>query len=190
MPDRRLRAALLTSRWARVSVAAQNLYIRLMLVVCDYGLMEADPKLLSSICYPIGYRTWPQKVADLLLELEKASLVRCYEVEGKRYVQILRWHDNPRGVPKFPLPADVVTENFRLSPRLFTRELEKSDNHPRRPEGVVKRTALEASQPIISTVPSRTIQATGSGLPVSKPKSVPKPLPRAAEKGCCQPGEL
>src|SRR5688500_3295443 len=103
MPDRLFHEAMLIGAWADVTMAAQNLYTRLQLVACDYGLYEADPKLLKNMCFPRGRSTWPDKIETLLGELARAGLIRLYEVGGRKYLQILVWDDRVRGKPKFPL---------------------------------------------------------------------------------------
>ncbi|MCI0748312.1 MAG: hypothetical protein L0Y58_23145 [Verrucomicrobia subdivision 3 bacterium] len=198
MPDRLFHEAMLIGPWADVSMAAQNLYTRLKLVACDYGLHEADPKLLRNICFPRGRATWPDKIQTLLTELAEASLIRLYQVNGRSYFQLLQWDDRVRGKPKFPLPPGVTMADFKLSPTLLKRELEKSQNLHGNAHAIAESETSVACGPIKSGVSRQSLSSgeTGSPMPEPKPKPKPKPLPPHSSApvppggGRCQPGVL
>src|SRR6185503_6733503 len=139
MPDRFLRESLLTSRWAHVSMGAQTLYLRLLLKVCDYGLYEADPKLLAGVCYPIGHRAWPRRIDAMLKELAEADLILLYEVSGKRYLQMKRWRERARTIKaRFPFPDGQFVADLTTIP-LASRVLsETEDIYSKRGDTLVK----------------------------------------------------
>src|SRR5688500_10247437 len=90
MPNRVLYQGLVTSRWDRCSWTAQSLYVRLLLVVCDYGRYEADPAVITAHAFPTRPHFRPSSVRKLLAELEKNGLIELYQHADKTYLQILR----------------------------------------------------------------------------------------------------
>lgn len=184
MPDRFLREALLTSRWARVSRGAQLLYIRLLLKVCDHGLYEADTTLLAGVCFPLGYRAWPKQIGTLLHELEKAGLVRLYEANGKPHLQLLRWKERARGRPKFPPPNGENGGNPAEIPQRWANPWEKKETDLDTAENLEKGETFEAANPINTGLAQAPVQTTGRARPLPKPAAhMPKPLPRRGNGG-------
>jgi hypothetical protein len=198
MPDRLFHEAMLIGAWADVSMAAQNLYTRLKLIACDYGLHEANPKLLKNLCFPRGRGAWPQKIDTLLAELAGAGLIRLYEVNGRKHFQVLHWDDRVRGKPKFPLPPGVTMTDFKLSPTALKNQLEKSQNPLGNAHAVAESETSVACGPIKSGVSPQSLSSgeTDSPMPKPKPKPKSKPLPPGSTApvlpggGRCQPVEF
>ena len=107
MPNRIIREAILSSeRVASLGWPAEVFYRRLMSIVDDYGRHEAHPQLLRSRCYPL--QTDNVRTADItrwMAECQKAGLILGYEVEGKRYLEILNFGQQRRSASKCPPPS-------------------------------------------------------------------------------------
>ena len=90
---------------------------RLLLVADDYGFYDARPAYLRAQLFSTKLdKVREADVSRALLECERAGLIRFYEVEGKPYLEILRYgqrHDRTK--PKWPVPDDfaVVSGKFR-----------------------------------------------------------------------------
>lgn len=83
-------------------------YHRLLLVADDYGLFDARPAYVRAQLFSTKLdKVREADVQRALLECERAGLIRFYEVDGKRYLEILRYGQRAgRTQPKYPLPAD------------------------------------------------------------------------------------
>ncbi len=83
-------------------------YHRLLLVADDYGLYDARPAYVRAQLFSTKLdKVREADVQRALLECERAGLIRFYEVDGKRYLEILRYGQRSgRTQPKYPLPAD------------------------------------------------------------------------------------
>jgi hypothetical protein len=114
MPNRYLREEIITSRWNRCSWMAQSLYVRLLGLVCDYGRYEADPTILCAQAFPTYPHFRTATVRKLLDELAEKGLISLYAVDGKPYLQILRWRERVRQrKPKYPGPSSDVFDANR-----------------------------------------------------------------------------
>lgn len=101
MGNRLVFDSLLTSqRWNDLGHAAQNFYLRLMLVVDDFGVFDGRESVIAAHCYPTN-RT---DVAELLAALHGVELIVRYSNAGKPYVAIMRWQNEVRGKRRFPAP--------------------------------------------------------------------------------------
>ena len=83
-------------------------YHRLLLVADDYGLFDARPAYVRAQLFSTKLdKVREADVQRALLECERAGLIRFYEVDGKRYLEVLRYGQRAgRTQPKYPLPAD------------------------------------------------------------------------------------
>lgn len=101
MPSRWLHDALLTSeRWNDLGHAAQNLYVRLVLVVDDFGACDGRDNVIATACYP----THRVDVSETLAQLHAADLIVRYSNAGKPYLALMRWQNDIRGKRRFPAP--------------------------------------------------------------------------------------
>lgn len=100
MPDRYLREALLNSeRWNTLSLDARDCYVRLVLIVDDYGCYDGRPALIAAHAYRYG-----RTEALPLPELQRADLVVRYTNAGRPFIAITQWGEVKRGIRKFPAP--------------------------------------------------------------------------------------
>lgn len=105
MPNRMLREGILTSeRVNALDWEAEVFYRRLMSVVDDFGRYSAHPALLRAALYPLKLEIVRDATIERLLKIvEQASLVRVYEVESKRYVELLDFKQQVRAkTSKYP----------------------------------------------------------------------------------------
>ena len=109
MPQRFLRPAIRQSkRWNRLPWDAQSLYIRLITLVDDHGRYEADPELLRSEAFPYGDPNGDvmdvTTIDNICKHLLSSGLVNFYEIDGTKYLQVLRWQERARSKSKYPDP--------------------------------------------------------------------------------------
>lgn len=108
MAQRMIRDGWLESdRIDALDVHAERFFIRLCLKADDFGRFHASPQLLKSMLFPLKEDIRSTDMTRCLAECEKAGLVRCYEVAGKRYLEINNFGQRLRTMSsKFPQPAD------------------------------------------------------------------------------------
>lgn len=97
-------------------------YHRLLLVADDYGFYDARPAYLRAqlFCTKLD-KVREADVSRALLECERAGLIRFYEVDGKPYLEILRYGQRcDKTKPKWPTPPDFaeVSGKFREIPAI------------------------------------------------------------------------
>ena len=107
MPDRILRSWIDSETVNSLSDAAEVFFVRLIMSADDEGRFYGDPKLLKSYLYPLKKK----RVADIphwIAECVNAGLIVEYEVNGKRYLQILNFgQPEPHEASHFPPMDDV-----------------------------------------------------------------------------------
>jgi hypothetical protein len=98
MPDRVLRAGILTSEGVnKLSWPSEVFYRRLMSVADDFGRYDGRPSILRAALYPLKLNNVSEPdVAKWLDECSRAALVRCYVVEGKQFIEILKFDQRLR----------------------------------------------------------------------------------------------
>jgi hypothetical protein len=109
MPQRFLRPGITTSkRWNRCDYFSQTFYMRVLTLVDDYGRYDADPELLRSHAFPFGdpegNPVHLQTIVSGLQTLVNKELILIYQIDGKEYLQLLRWKENARSNSKYPEP--------------------------------------------------------------------------------------
>ena len=114
MPTRYLKPGIRDSELIDgLSPMAEVLFYRLLVTVDDFGRFDARPAMIKSQCFPIKEKTTPKHCEDALKELCEAGLVMVYVVDGKPYVQILKWDNVPRSKEsKFPAPVDGCIQMY------------------------------------------------------------------------------
>lgn len=111
MPNRILKETICTSESVDgLSLAAEVFFYRLIVNCDDYGRADARPRVLRSRCFPL--RVDIVSDADIiawLKELDRVTIVGCYQVGGAPYVFLPSWdkHQQIRAKrSKFPAPDD------------------------------------------------------------------------------------
>lgn len=107
MPDRIVRAGILTSDAVNeLSWAEECFYRRLMSVADDYGRYDARPSILRASLYPLKLdRVSERDIATWLGACQKVGLVTVYTVDGKDFIEITKFDQRLRAKnSKYPHP--------------------------------------------------------------------------------------
>ena len=109
MPNRMLYTGLLTSKKINQLNCEQfELYIRLLLVVDDFGRYLGSTTRISRACWPDRENMTSKKVIPLLLTLQKVGLLEIYTVNNEKYIEISNWTQRTRQIEsKYP-PKNVT----------------------------------------------------------------------------------
>lgn len=110
MPDRILRAGILTSdKVNQISFGAEVFYRRLMSVVDDYGRYDGRMAILRAMLYPLKMERAPEsEVVKWLGECSKSGLIVVYQSGGKTFIEICNFNQRLRAkTSKWPQPADI-----------------------------------------------------------------------------------
>lgn len=109
MPNRIIKESICTSdEIDQLSPEQEVLFYRLMVVVDDFGLIDARLPILKSKCYPLKSIDINSIQANLA-RLVEVGLVKLYRVEGKPYLSITNWakHQQIRAQrAKYPMPEE------------------------------------------------------------------------------------
>jgi len=175
VPNRYLREEIITSRWNKCSWMAQSLFVRLLGLVCDYGLYEADPTILCAQAFPTYPHFRRGTVAKLLRELAEKGLICLYTVEGKPYLCILRWKERVRTLKsKYPCPP--ADENRANGCKSVAPPSEVTYREPRQAD----------KQSVSEQLPLTDARPDASNCLPPKPKAsepAPTPSPRRGNGG-------
>ncbi len=107
MPNRILRDWTDSDRIEQLTCEAERFFVRLIMKVDDYGRYHADPKRLKPFLFPLKDSIRVTDISRWLAECEKAGLVRCYESDSKRYVEIRDFRQRLRLMKELhPRPPD------------------------------------------------------------------------------------
>jgi len=113
MPQRFLKPGLTNSeRWNSCDEMAENFYVRILTQVDDYGRVDGRPSVLLGACWSVWNDKHPdkvvtlQQVAGMLQQLAANFLIECYEVDGKKVVQVTQWTERIREGCREKWPAN------------------------------------------------------------------------------------
>lgn len=117
MGDRIVRASILDSEAVnQLTWAAEVFYRRLMSVADDYGRFDARLAILRSQLYPIKINQVSEAdLAKWMDECSTAGLVSFYEVDGKPYLEILKFQQRLRAM-KSKYPPPLTSAGIRGQP--------------------------------------------------------------------------
>jgi hypothetical protein len=89
---------------------AECVFHRLLLVADDFGFYDARPAYLRAQLFSTKLdKVREADVSRALLECERAGLIRFYEVDGKRYLEVLRYGQRrDKTNPKWPVPEGFI----------------------------------------------------------------------------------
>lgn len=88
MPNRILRDWTDSDKIHALSVEAERFFTRLIMKADDYGRYISDVKLLRAFLFPLHGKMKEEKVHSWLKECIDSDLILCYEVNGKKYLEI------------------------------------------------------------------------------------------------------
>ena len=75
-----------------VSLGAECLYVRIIILTDDFGRYYADPRILKAHAFPIRSVT-SKTIWKWLIELVEIGLVKLYSVDNEEYLEIVRFED-------------------------------------------------------------------------------------------------
>lgn len=81
-------------------------FYRLLVNCDDYGVMDARPKILKARLFPLRDVSL-ETIGDALETLVRIGLIRVYEVDGRPYLQAIKWAEHQRvrdSKHKYPVP--------------------------------------------------------------------------------------
>lgn len=166
----------------KISAEAERFFTRLIMKVDDYGYYDANPKLLKAALFPLKDVMCDQVVA-WLEECCDAGLVTQYTVDGKEYLQIIKFGQRLRTMSsKFPHPADNP-RTIVSGPRTIDGDLRTIVSSPP-PEGkrtrreleleVELETEVEVTDPVFDRFWTLYNKKVGRSKTEKKFKSLPK----------------
>ena len=105
MPDRILRSGLIWSeRVASISSNAELLFVRLLLIADDFGLVDLSPATIKLRALP-GRDFTVAQITDYCGELVRVGLLRAYSIGGKPLGAIDHWNQSRWAkTSKYPMP--------------------------------------------------------------------------------------
>lgn len=109
MPNRIVREGILTSdRVNKLTWAGENYFRRLMSVVDDYGRFDGRPGIIRISAFPLKVNQVSESdIVKWSDECSAAGLIRFYEVDSKRYMELLDFDQRLRiKKSKYPAPTD------------------------------------------------------------------------------------
>ena len=115
MGNRMLRESLLESE--KISGLTDfdfRLWVSLILLADDYGVVDARPAIIKGHGFPLRDRVTIKDISDGLRRLTAGRCVSFYTVGGKPYVQFLNWSDHQRvrdSKHKFPTIEEADTDS-------------------------------------------------------------------------------
>jgi len=171
---------------AQLSVLAELLFWRILPQADDQGRLPGDPRQLKALACPMRDELTPDKIGELLSELEQAELIIQYSNSSKRYIQIAQWWDYQSGMrhiypSRYPppdgwqdrvkgagvgkMPVGKMPQNsaeFRLKPEPEEEE-EEPEPESVEPEPEEEVTATPATEIATEsrTAPAETLEAQG-----------------------------
>src|SRR5690606_8947473 len=96
----------------QLSPEEEIFFYRLIVNCDDYGRMDARPQILRAKCFPLRLDQVDDcKIINWLYKLEEVGLVQIYEVDSRKYIQIVTWNDHQQiraKKSKYPAPDDSL----------------------------------------------------------------------------------
>lgn len=113
MPTRLLRDWTDSFAVDELDAQAERFFVRLIMVVDDYGRFHADPRMLRSKCFPLKTDIRDTDITRWMAACQKSGLVRCYTDKANRaLLEICNFKQRSRTESKFAAP-DICPSNDR-----------------------------------------------------------------------------
>ena len=107
MPNRIIKESIcISDQIDELGYFGEVFFYRLLVNCDDYGCMDARPKILKAKLFPLKEISLSE-IADAIIILARNGLIRTYDVDGKPYLQIVKWSEHQRvrnSVHKYPVP--------------------------------------------------------------------------------------
>lgn len=106
MPTRMVRDWTNSDKINDISFQAEVLFLRLIMKADDFGCFYADSKRLKANLFPIKDSVRDSDISRWMAECQKAGMIVVYEVDSKKYLQIVDFGQRKRQMQsKFPPPS-------------------------------------------------------------------------------------
>lgn len=115
MSDRVIRSGLLTSdSFNQSSWLGQLVFIRLIIIANDYGLVTGDLDILRDKVFPNKYDVPSEKYfAEVMGHIKEYNLIKTYTIDQKDYIAINKFQQRIRlKVSKIPHPIPETIEEW------------------------------------------------------------------------------
>lgn len=112
MPNRIVRESILTSSAVNgLSIESELVYRRLMSVADDFGRFDGRAGVIRASAFPLRLEEFPEaRIEHCLEEIAAAKLILRYEVDGKPFIEVLKFNQRTRAnTSKFPSPSRQST---------------------------------------------------------------------------------
>jgi hypothetical protein len=118
MPDRILRSSLLTSpNFNRYSLLAQNLAVRLILVVDDLGRYHGTATAVRAACFPemedrVSVADVEEALGELCAGSDGEAMIERYQIKRRVFLRFVNWATHQRlrsKTSRFPDPETGLT---------------------------------------------------------------------------------
>ena len=110
MPNRIIKESICTSETIDSLSPFQEIFFYRLLVNCDdYGCMDARVKVLAARLFPLR-DVKEKEIENAVEKLAEVGLIGLYEVDGRRFMKVLKWADHQRvrvSKHKFPEPDEA-----------------------------------------------------------------------------------
>lgn len=97
----------------KLSADGERFFTRLIMKADDFGRYVADTRLLRASLFPLYDKMKDEKISSWLSEIVDAKLVFCYEVGGKKYLEI-KGFDQKLKVRRSKYPPSSTDEREEL----------------------------------------------------------------------------
>lgn len=87
------------------------IFYRLIVNCDDFGRLDARPKILKALLFPLKDGVTTSQIMNALNSLSIAGMVQVYEYDQKPYLQLINWgkHQTIRNQKsKYPKPPDIA----------------------------------------------------------------------------------
>ena len=116
MPTRLLRDWTDSFAVDELDVHAERFFVRLIMVVDDYGRFHADPRMLRSKCFPLKTDVRDSDITRWLAACQKAGMLRCYRDKSKRVLlEVCNFKQRSRTDSKFPSPGECPSNDGQMT---------------------------------------------------------------------------
>lgn len=109
-----LKDSLLSSeKFNSLNYFEQSLYIRLILLVDDFGRYDGREQMIKSSAFPMDEKVTKKSIAEAISKMVNVDLLHRYVASGKPYICFPRWESYQRlrsKTSKYPEPTEENTE--------------------------------------------------------------------------------
>ena len=161
-----------STRVSEVSTFAKLLFTWIIPHCDDFGHLDANPKIVKAIVVPL-LDEGAVEVGKALDELESKKLVRIYESEGRRYLEIDKWDDHQTFKTDRPMNQQSPLPDDEWNTMETTRKPDGNKRKNKRSEANISEANLREKDPLASVeylkkVPKEDLKELSARFSVSE----------------------